>query len=273
MTEILHGDIAPGSKLAQVGLAERFGVSRIPVRDALAILAGEGWSQPLSNATAVVTRMSVEELQELYDLREAIEPMATQIARPERRPRRHPLHAQADGDHGANTVDARTWLAANTEFHAAVYRRANRPRTIELIEQLRRLTDRYVYLHLEVIGQDRTHRDRARRRSSPLSNAGTPPLTARLTREHLANGARPHPHLSRRQPVGARHARGALAMTDRTMIRQAMAKLSNPHRAMIYRAYYLKRTTAQIAAEVDTSEHVVRVPAARRDARAAAHPA
>ena len=40
--EILHGDLAPGSKLAQVGLAERFGVSRIPVRDALAILAGEG---------------------------------------------------------------------------------------------------------------------------------------------------------------------------------------------------------------------------------------
>ena len=34
--EILHGDVAPGSKLAQVGLAERFGVSRIPVRDALA---------------------------------------------------------------------------------------------------------------------------------------------------------------------------------------------------------------------------------------------
>ena len=67
--EILHGDVAPGSKLAQVGLAERFGVSRIPVRDALAILAGEGLVQPLSNATAIVTRMSVEELQELLRAR------------------------------------------------------------------------------------------------------------------------------------------------------------------------------------------------------------
>ncbi len=57
--EILHGDIPPGSKLAQVGLAERFGVSRIPVRDALQVLAGEGLVQPLSNATAAVTRMSV----------------------------------------------------------------------------------------------------------------------------------------------------------------------------------------------------------------------
>jgi RNA polymerase sigma-70 factor, ECF subfamily len=47
-------------------------------------------------------------------------------------------------------------------------------------------------------------------------------------------------------------------MTDRAMIQEAMAKLSNPHRAMVYRAYYLKRTTAQIAAEFGTAEHVVR---------------
>ncbi len=48
--------------------------------EALAILAGEGLVQPLSNATAIVTRMSVEELQELDDLRLAIEPRTTEIA-------------------------------------------------------------------------------------------------------------------------------------------------------------------------------------------------
>jgi RNA polymerase sigma-70 factor, ECF subfamily len=47
-------------------------------------------------------------------------------------------------------------------------------------------------------------------------------------------------------------------MTDRTVIRQAMAMLSNPHRAVIYRAYYLERTVAQIAAEYHTTETVVR---------------
>ncbi|HEX9835162.1 MAG TPA: GntR family transcriptional regulator, partial [Mycobacterium sp.] len=149
--EILHGDVAPGSKLAQAGLADRFGVSRIPVRDALAILAGEGLVQPLSNATAIVTGMSVEELQELYDLRLSIEPRTTEIAVPNVG-RADILYMRRQLAIMAEPVDGRTWLAANTEFHAAVYRRANRPRTIELIEQLRRLTDRYVYLHLEVIG-------------------------------------------------------------------------------------------------------------------------
>lgn len=189
-TEILHGDIGPGSKLAQVGLAGRFGVSRIPVRDALAILASEGLVQPLSNATAVVTRMSMEELQELYDLREVIEPMATQLAvgnigRADVLFMRRQLAIMAD------RPDPRTWLAANTAFHAAVYRRANRPRTVELIEQLRRLTDRYLYLHVDVIGQtEHMHHEHANILAAVERGDGA--LTARLTREHLATA---HDHI------------------------------------------------------------------------------
>jgi DNA-binding GntR family transcriptional regulator len=189
-SEILHGDIAPGSKLAQVGLAERFGVSRIPVRDALATLTGEGLVQPLSNATAVVTRMSVDELQELYDLREVIEPMATQIAVPNLG-RADVLFMRKQLAIMADRPDPRTWLAANTAFHAAVYRRANRPRTVELIEQLRRLTDRYVYLHLDVIGHTaRMHTEHADILAAV--ERGDAASTARLTREHLATA---HDHI------------------------------------------------------------------------------
>ena len=188
--EILHGDLAPGSKLAQVGLAERFGVSRIPVRDALAILAGEGLAQPLSNATAVVTRMSVEELQELYDLRALIEPRTTEIAVPNVG-RADVLFMRKQLAIMSEPVDARTWLAANTEFHAAVYRRANRPRAVELIEYLRRLTDRYVYLHLAVIGQT-GHIGSEHQEILAAVESGDAAAAARLTREHLAKA---HDHI------------------------------------------------------------------------------
>ncbi len=66
-SEILQGEIAPGARLSQQSTAERFGVSRIPVRDALQVLGGEGLVRPTSNATAVVTGMSIAELQELYE--------------------------------------------------------------------------------------------------------------------------------------------------------------------------------------------------------------
>ena len=82
-------------------------------------------------------------------------------------------------------------MAANTEFHAAVYRRANRPRTIELIEQLRRLTDRYIHLHLEVIGQTE-HMQTEHDAILAAVERGDAALTARLTREHLATA---HDHI------------------------------------------------------------------------------
>lgn len=184
-TEILHGDLAPRSKLAQVALADRFGVSRIPVRDALAILAGEGLVQPLSNATAIVTRMSIEELQELYDLRLSIEPRTTEIAVPHVG-RADVLYMRKQLAIMAAPIDARTWLAANTEFHAAVYRRANRPRTIELIEQLRRLTDRYVFMHLGEIGQA-GHLNSEHEEILAAVECGDAAATAHLTSVHLVN--------------------------------------------------------------------------------------
>jgi DNA-binding GntR family transcriptional regulator len=183
-SEILQGDIAPGSKLSQQSTAERFGVSRIPVRDALQILAGEGLVHPTSNATALVTGMSVAELQELYELREAVEPLATRIAVPNVGRADHLMmrkQLQVMDEH----ADTRTWLAANADFHAAVYQRANRPRMIELVERLRRLTDRYMYVHLEVIGQTE-HLTSEHLAILDAVESGDSASAAKLTREHLA---------------------------------------------------------------------------------------
>jgi DNA-binding GntR family transcriptional regulator len=184
-SEILQGDITPGSRLSQQSTAERFGVSRIPVRDALQILVGEGLVQPLSNATAVVTGLSIAELQELYELREAVEPLATQIAVPNVGRADHITmrkQLQIMEEH----ADTRTWLAANGAFHAAVYERAGRPRMIELVERLRRLTDRYMCVHLEVVGKTE-HLTSEHLAILAAVEAGDSALAATLTREHLAS--------------------------------------------------------------------------------------
>ena len=184
-SEILQGAITPGSRLSQQSTAERFGVSRIPVRDALQILAGEGLVQPVSNATAVVTGMSIAELQELYEMREAIEPLATQIAVPNVGRAEH-ITMRKQLQIMEEYTDTRTWLAANGAFHAAVYERAGRPRMIELVERLRRLTDRYMYVHIEVIGQTE-HLVAEHLGILAAVENGDSALAATLTREHLAS--------------------------------------------------------------------------------------
>lgn len=83
---ILRGELAAGSRLGETELAERLGVSRTPVREALARLAAEGLVEIVPNRGARVSSWTVAELQEVFDLRAALEPRLTALAVPRARP-------------------------------------------------------------------------------------------------------------------------------------------------------------------------------------------
>lgn len=178
------GALPPGTLLSQSDIAAEYGVSRIPVRDALHMLAGEGLVS-LGVTGAVVTGLSIRELQELYEMREAIEPLLTGIAVPNVGRAETTQMAALLRRMEDERIHPAEWLEANAAFHALVYSRADRPRMVELTEQLRRLTDRYVYLHLEVIG-DVEHLHDEHRRIFDAVQRGNPGEVADLTRLHLA---------------------------------------------------------------------------------------
>src|SRR5574341_2129525 len=77
---ILSNELGPGTRLNQADLAVELGVSRIPVRDALHQLAAEGLVLLRGRAGATVGELSIADLQELYELREAVEPLASRLA-------------------------------------------------------------------------------------------------------------------------------------------------------------------------------------------------
>jgi len=79
---ILGADIAPGSRLGEVELAERLGVSRTPVREALTWLAAEGLVEIVANRGARVATWTVAELEGVFDLRASLEPQLTGFAVP-----------------------------------------------------------------------------------------------------------------------------------------------------------------------------------------------
>lgn len=72
---ILAGELPPGIRLRQEHLAERFGASRVPVREALRMLEAEGLVTLVANAGAWVSKLTASELAELYEIRERIEPL------------------------------------------------------------------------------------------------------------------------------------------------------------------------------------------------------
>ncbi|WP_255363664.1 GntR family transcriptional regulator [Geodermatophilus sp. DSM 45219] len=79
---IMGGDLTPGARLGEAELAERLGVSRTPVREALSRLAAEGLVEIVPNRGARVATWTVAELEGVFDLRSNLEPKLTAFAVP-----------------------------------------------------------------------------------------------------------------------------------------------------------------------------------------------
>lgn len=77
---IVNHDLPPGSKLREVELTNEFGVSRARIREAFGILEERGLIERIPNRGAVVTRLEVEQIYELYQVREVLEGLAVRLA-------------------------------------------------------------------------------------------------------------------------------------------------------------------------------------------------
>ncbi|MDH7795193.1 MULTISPECIES: GntR family transcriptional regulator [unclassified Beijerinckia] len=116
---IQSGELADGAELSQVGLAQHFGVSRVPVREALRALEAEGWIKAPTNQRAFVQALTTAEIEEIFRLRILIEPDVL------RRAARNMSPAYIDEllsrcDLMESLTDHDLWLEANREFHAAL---------------------------------------------------------------------------------------------------------------------------------------------------------
>ncbi|SJN09708.1 Transcriptional regulator, GntR family [Leucobacter sp. 7(1)] len=75
IASILDGELLPGQRIRQEALAEEYGVSRVPVREALHMLEREGLVTLVQNTGAWVTALTQDECIEIYEIRERVEPL------------------------------------------------------------------------------------------------------------------------------------------------------------------------------------------------------
>ena len=78
--EIINGEYVPGTKISQEKIANALGVSRMPVREAIRRLQVEGLITNTPHKGAVVTQLTNEEIEELYDIRLVLETLAIRLA-------------------------------------------------------------------------------------------------------------------------------------------------------------------------------------------------
>jgi DNA-binding GntR family transcriptional regulator len=151
---IQAGELAAGARLRQGELAERFKISTTPVREALVTLAREGLIRHDAHRGAVVFGPTLEDIRENFEIRLALEPLASGLAAAA-----HladvdldQLERLAAGLHEVvgdprTTFDPGRYEELDREFHRRIFNAASRPRLFEMIESLRDAAAAYAHLY------------------------------------------------------------------------------------------------------------------------------
>ena len=146
--EIIRGDLVPGQYLRLEEISARFDVSTTPVREALRDLEAEGLVTIFPRRGAIVTRLSADELQDIYDIRVTLEEMATRLAVPlvtkATLAELTSLVEQMDSHLG----DVVALVKLNHQFHLTLYAASGRRHLCELTRKLRYRTQHYLHVYI-----------------------------------------------------------------------------------------------------------------------------
>ncbi len=183
--EIATGQLKAGSKLRQVEVAARFGVSTTPVREAFALLQSEGLVQAETHRGVTVFSPSAQDLIEHYEIRMALETLAIEkTAEQFRAQDAAPLHALLD--EMETITDADAYLERNQRFHLGLYRLSGRSRLITMIEELRNASNAYLHLYAaNDVPRDAHRLDGEHREILSACQANDPARAASAIRHHL----------------------------------------------------------------------------------------
>jgi DNA-binding GntR family transcriptional regulator len=135
-SEILSGMQQPGTAVRETSLAERFGVSRTPVREALSRLQQERLLERVARGLQV-PQVDPQQVIQIYDMRILLEEEAArQAAKARQFPDLMRLEALLQRDRQLQEPDDYTRITTNLEFHAAVWNCAHNPVLRDLLERL-----------------------------------------------------------------------------------------------------------------------------------------
>lgn len=133
--EIVNGTLPPGTLLAELPMARRLGVSRVPVREALCTLEREGLVEFSSTGRAYVKSLTAADFEELYNLRLALEPLAARWAAPRLKRDASALEANVAATRAAQSLQEVTRL--DLDFHQLILEACGSQRLVKLWLSLR----------------------------------------------------------------------------------------------------------------------------------------
>lgn len=186
---ILQGEVPPGAALSQVKIAEEFGVSRGPVREALRLLEREGLVKAELNRRVRVTPLSPDDLDQLYALRIVTDAFAIRVSVPHLTDEDlASLHADVEEMHDLALIDLSRWEVVHRRFHHGLVAYSG-ARIVRLFEQLYDHAERYRMAYAAQGQRARSQGDAEHREIVVACEARDPAEAAAALARHLARTA------------------------------------------------------------------------------------
>ncbi len=148
---ILKGELEPGERLMEIHLANKLGVSRTPIREAIRMLEKEGLAVTIPRRGAQVARMTEKDLEDVLEIRDALDGLAVECAC--RRMTEETFDKLKDAMNAflaaVESGDVRTIVEADESFHNVIYEAADNPKLGNIISNLKEQMYRFRYEYVK----------------------------------------------------------------------------------------------------------------------------
>ncbi len=142
---ILRGDLRPGERLMELQLAAKLGVSRTPIREAIRMLEQEGLAVTMPRRGAEVAKMTLKDMEDVLEIREALDELAVRIActRITDEQLKKLSEVKDRFVSSTKTGDVKQIAEADVSFHDVIYEATGNPKLVTLLNNLREQVYRY----------------------------------------------------------------------------------------------------------------------------------
>ena len=150
MSAIMQGQLSPGERLLEVQLADEMGVSRTPVREAIRRLELEGFVVMVPRKGAYVAGLSINDVEEVYEIRTVLETLAVRLAAQRMQPADYAqlddLSEKMRATWQEGNVD--NWGSLDASFHELLYKFSRNERLVAMMNNIMEQLSRYRIISL-----------------------------------------------------------------------------------------------------------------------------
>ena len=138
---ILKGELKPGERLMELQLASKLGVSRTPIREAIRMLEQEGLAVTMPRKGAEVAKMTLKDMEDVLEVREALDELAAKIACDDELANLKTI--KDEFKRSMDSGDVKKIAEEDVKFHDAIYEATNNAKLVSMMNNIREQMYRY----------------------------------------------------------------------------------------------------------------------------------